>query len=1465
MLLSSLSILLIIWLDLCISQLAPTSFKSNPREWGFHCPNDCMKRGICISGDVCKCQDNWKGPDCSIAVCPRDYSYNSKPSDFNIGHTVMTECSNQGLCNITTGICQCFPGYEGTACQKQSCIDSSGQTCSNHGTCMTIDDIYKYYTVKVSTSPSIYSTWDAGHTSACVCDEGYTGQACQIRMCPKGDDPLTPKTGYKVFTITTSATSGTLYGYFLLLFNQYSIKIPAKASLWTESACVTSLQSIPVIGKVTCTQSAINAFGGATYTVTIKSYPLFPKDNNIFPLDGTVNTGIFGCDVSMASSNGASCVITDATPANTLLPEYVMCSNRGQCNGLTGDCICTSPLFYGPNCGAYSIVDITTKVPNPVDVLSIEVNNAVYTHTILALDGVVGGNVPQNNGPGILPWIFNTTSMRVLDYSDNSAVNKDKFSIDAEGNINSVGGLRMLGNGITVRANGLTTANGITVIGTLTVNTQRVSSDLNPARFLDSSNTVQITGGLKVTYDQNTAITNGLRVYNGGINIGKGGIVDGSNWDIAYINDNGIKVGAGGGTVSAGGLYVTDGITLGAGGITGFIRSTVNLRDWGLSIANGLTIQGQQVKVGKVVSGYYGGLVFNNVPTQGTTINLGGLTLTGGFTSTTNGLKVTGGLTIQSEGLNIVTKGFTLNSGGLVVNGGITLSPTPSPAIANNLVVSAGGLLLGGHYDISQSFIVNGGATVYTDGLKVLTSGLTITTEGVYVATKGMTVTNDGIYVTAKGFTVNNGGLLVQDGISSKDGGLAVTQGVTIAAEGLYITAKGLTVRSQGLRLDGSPQSNIVNGGIQVGSTGLLVTGGITLNDEGLMVTTKGLTVTSEGLYVTAKGLTIQNLGLKLTLGGLSISNKLAVTSPTVNQIKNGLTLIDGLTVDARGLYITTKGVTITNGGLQATAGGFLGKDLGLKVTDGLVISDGGLTSTQILNIKDSGLVVSHKGLTVNNLGVYINDMVTVGTTYGATSTATAFKVLTRGLKVTSDTDFNQVTGSMRASNGTTIASGGIQATGGLTVRNQGVFVISKGMSISTLGLKVYGGIVVQNGAVSVTGPAVITATPALSMTKGMTVLDSGIVITTKGITVSKDGLLISAKGLTIQNSGLLLPAGGLTVNDQGLIVASALTVKNLNLLTDSLTIQAGGLKVQSNFLISGGLNIADGLTVKDVGLIVATKGITISKTGLVVTTKGLTINQEGLVVTGVSQLIGSLQVSDGITIDSNGLVYDNTLGGSLSADYADVTGTITIYNNGLKVTQKSGHNQVNDMGLKVLQGGLTVYGIVTGFCNGCSDYMAANAISSPWSNNVLMPGTVSGTALPAFSDKSIKSNFTKINDSIGIVRKLRGFTYNWIDDPPDGFQFDKKKHLGLMAQDVQDVLPDLVMSRNNTYLEVNYMEIIPLLVDAISQLKNRIENDNCETEYSSKLINDIYSLRSQISSLEIEYDAFRKELDINK
>ena len=51
----------------------------------------------------CYCSVGWSGGDCSEKLCPFGESWFSFPEDDNSAHLTMTECSNAGLCDRTTG------------------------------------------------------------------------------------------------------------------------------------------------------------------------------------------------------------------------------------------------------------------------------------------------------------------------------------------------------------------------------------------------------------------------------------------------------------------------------------------------------------------------------------------------------------------------------------------------------------------------------------------------------------------------------------------------------------------------------------------------------------------------------------------------------------------------------------------------------------------------------------------------------------------------------------------------------------------------------------------------------------------------------------------------------------------------------------------------------------------------------------------------------------------------------------------------------------------------------------------------------------------------------------------------------------------------------------------------------------------------------------------------------------------
>jgi len=170
------------------------------------CDNGCSGHGTCNINDVCKCHDGWAtgmtkiSGDCSDRVCPYDFAFASKPTNSSKRHEY-AECSARGVCDRTTGECECMEGYEGQACHRTSCPND----CSGHGRCQYTDNIPKYgtlfdyekkgygtdYWTSLYLTNKNYYGWDNLKTRGCVCDPGYIDIDCSKRLCPFGDDPMT--------------------------------------------------------------------------------------------------------------------------------------------------------------------------------------------------------------------------------------------------------------------------------------------------------------------------------------------------------------------------------------------------------------------------------------------------------------------------------------------------------------------------------------------------------------------------------------------------------------------------------------------------------------------------------------------------------------------------------------------------------------------------------------------------------------------------------------------------------------------------------------------------------------------------------------------------------------------------------------------------------------------------------------------------------------------------------------------------------------------------------------------------------------------------------------------------------------------------------------------------------------------------------------------------------------------------
>jgi len=90
-----------------------------------------------------------------------------------------------------------------------------------------------------------------------------------------------------------------------------------------------------------------------------------------------------------------------------------------------------------------------------------------------------------------------------------------------------------------------------------------------------------------------------------------------------------------------------------------------------------------------------------------------------------------------------------------------------------------------------------------------------------------------------------------------------------------------------------------------------------------------------------------------------------------------------------------------------------------------------------------------------------------------------------------------------------------------------------------------------------------------------------------------------------------------------------------------------------------------------------------------------------------------------------------------------------------------------------------------------------------------------------ASSDKRLKENIKPIANALDKVCKISGNTFDWNEEKQNTY---KGRDYGVVAQEIKEVMPELVDTRDNGYLAVKYDKIVPLLIESIKELKKEIE-----------------------------------------
>jgi hypothetical protein len=289
-----------------------------------------------------------------------------------------------------------------------------------------------------------------------------------------------------------------------------------------------------------------------------------------------------------------------------------------------------------------------------------------------------------------------------------------------------------------------------------------------------------------------------------------------------------------------------------------------------------------------------------------------------------------------------------------------------------------------------------------------------------------------------------------------------------------------------------------------------------------------------------------------------------------------------------------------------------------------------------------------------------------------------------------------------------------------------------------------------------------------------------------------------NSNNIPSQFNGPLLINGPLIANstsDLAGIVNISNTTNSTSTITGSL-ITAGGVGISKNLNIGGNTSI----------------GGTFGVTGN--TTLGGNLN-----LTGSETIGGNLNVTGITTVGGTFSVTGNTnIGGTLG-----VTGNVTITDSNLYIT-----NTANTGGDIYANGGTDgVFGIINTTNSGTITLVAKNSSGTTNStfgvtySSAQVNGTLNVTGdITAFytSDQRLKENIVPIADPLEKVLAISGNTFDWVQGSGK-----EGSDVGVIAQEILEVLPEAVTTRETGYLAVRYEKIIPLLIEAIKDLKEEI------------------------------------------
>lgn len=314
-------------------------------------------------------------------------------------------------------------------------------------------------------------------------------------------------------------------------------------------------------------------------------------------------------------------------------------------------------------------------------------------------------------------------------------------------------------------------------------------------------------------------------------------------------------------------------------------------------------------------------------------------------------------------------------------------------------------------------------------------------------------------------------------------------------------------------------------------------------------------------------------------------------------------------------------------------------------------------------------------------------------------------------------------------------------------------------------------------------------------------------------------------------------------ISTSGNITCDNGTLKGLalNVTTDSTI--GGNQTVTGNAVLNGEVTIAKKLTTS--GPVILNRNLNLIPNDLVLYTQGNievgAIASKFGTITGVGALtVAGLIKSTGGGIDLAGDIITSTGNIKTSSGGLEVTGTIKSTGGGIDVTGTLKGTGLNISGADITVGDIRCKAIISTstIAAGANSLISGGSLSvgsglvtcggvyaatgTVTCGPIVASGTITSTGdIIAFSssDKRLKKNIAKISNALDKVSSISGVNFEWDLELQN---VHRGKDVGIIAQEVEKILPTAVVDREDGYKAVKYDRLIPLLIEAVKELKEQ-------------------------------------------